>query len=184
MADVVEQGDGQGLSRRQLIKASAVAGAAAWTAPMIIDSLSSPAAALSGSINFDGASYAIIVFDKGGTRYVLKIGGPSPSTCANTAGFSGDVADNANIGTCHGSTFKIAGGDLATVSGTGITPYNLSNCPFLFNASGVTVTADPSITLIFGVAHAGSCSGNNTGGPSISKLSIVCASSNTITFGC
>jgi hypothetical protein len=35
----------RGLSRRQMIKASAVAGAAAWTAPVIIDSLRSPAAA-------------------------------------------------------------------------------------------------------------------------------------------
>jgi len=38
----------RGLNRRQMIKASAVAGAAAWTAPMIIDSLTSPAAAFSG----------------------------------------------------------------------------------------------------------------------------------------
>jgi len=182
---MVEQSDGRGLSRRQLIKASAVAGAAAWTAPMIIDSLSSPAAALSGTINFDGASYAIVVFDKGGTRYVLKIGDSNdPHACANTAAFSGDVADNANIGTCHGSTFKIASGALTTVSGTAITPYTGSDCAFLFNANDTTVTADPSISLVFGVAHAGSCSGNNTGGPSISKLSIVCASSNTITFGC
>ena len=43
-----EQSDdvaGRGLSRRMMIKASAVAGAAAWTAPVIIDSLTSPAAA-------------------------------------------------------------------------------------------------------------------------------------------
>jgi hypothetical protein len=39
-------GDGRpGLNRRQMIKAAGIAGAAAWTAPMIIDSLSSPAAA-------------------------------------------------------------------------------------------------------------------------------------------
>ncbi|MFN8024854.1 MAG: twin-arginine translocation signal domain-containing protein [Acidimicrobiia bacterium] len=34
-----------GLSRRTLIKGAAVAGAAAWTAPVLVDSLSSPAAA-------------------------------------------------------------------------------------------------------------------------------------------
>jgi hypothetical protein len=45
MADVEEQDGRNGLSRRQMIKASAVAGAAAWSAPVIIDSLSSPAAA-------------------------------------------------------------------------------------------------------------------------------------------
>ncbi len=37
----------KGLSRREIIKASAVAGGAAWTAPTIIDSLASPAAAAS-----------------------------------------------------------------------------------------------------------------------------------------
>jgi len=45
-----EQASGQpkkGMDRRTLIKGAAVAGAAAWTAPMIIDSLSSPAAASS-----------------------------------------------------------------------------------------------------------------------------------------
>jgi hypothetical protein len=40
--------DRRGLSRRNMIKASAVAGAAAWTAPVIIDSLASPAAAATG----------------------------------------------------------------------------------------------------------------------------------------
>jgi hypothetical protein len=45
MIGEIEQGGRSGLSRRQMIKASAVAGAAAWTAPTIIDSLSSPAAA-------------------------------------------------------------------------------------------------------------------------------------------
>ena len=39
-------GEGRtGLNRRQMIKAAGIAGAAAWTAPIIIDSLASPAAA-------------------------------------------------------------------------------------------------------------------------------------------
>ena len=42
----------RGLSRRQMIQASAVAGAAAWTAPVIIDSLTSPAAARSGCTTY------------------------------------------------------------------------------------------------------------------------------------
>ena len=36
----------RGLSRRTMIKRAAAAGAVAWTAPMIIDSLASPAAAV------------------------------------------------------------------------------------------------------------------------------------------
>ena len=184
MSDVVEQGERRGLSRRDMIKASAVAGAAAWTAPVIIDSLASPAAAISGGINFTGASYAIIVFDKGGVRYVLKIGGNNPTTCTKTAGFSGDVADNANIGTCKGTTFRIDGGDLEAASGTAIQVDTGSDCSTLFHTFDDTVEADPSITLVFGVAHAGSCSGNNAGGPSIDKLSIVSAATNTINFSC
>jgi hypothetical protein len=44
-SDAPRANERRGLSRRQMIKASAVAGAAAWTAPVIIDSLASPAAA-------------------------------------------------------------------------------------------------------------------------------------------
>lgn len=40
-----EAAERRGLSRRDMIKASAAAGAAAWTAPVILDSLASPAAA-------------------------------------------------------------------------------------------------------------------------------------------
>jgi TAT (twin-arginine translocation) pathway signal sequence len=40
-----ERSERRGLSRRDMIKASAAAGAVAWTAPVIIDSLASPAAA-------------------------------------------------------------------------------------------------------------------------------------------
>jgi len=58
----------QGLTRREMIRAAAVAGAAAWTAPVIIDSLASPAAAFTpptgcfyftfngGSCSFDNQS--------------------------------------------------------------------------------------------------------------------------------
>ena len=56
-------------------------------------------------------------------------------------------------------------------------------CGTLFTASGNVVRADPSITMVLGLAHAGSCSGNNVGA-GISKLSIVCASSNPVTLNC
>jgi hypothetical protein len=78
---------------------------------------------------------------------------------------------------------RIASGDLT--GSPALTLYNGADCNTLFTASGHKVTADPSITLIFGAAHAGSCSGNNIpGGATVSKLSIMCASSNTIDFNC
>src|SRR3954454_10784182 len=48
-SDAPRASERRGLSRRQMIKASAVAGAAAWTAPVIIDSLARPAAAASNA---------------------------------------------------------------------------------------------------------------------------------------
>ena len=53
-----------GMSRRDLIKASALAGAAAWTVPMIVDSLASPAAAESVALTSTGinCSKAILFF--------------------------------------------------------------------------------------------------------------------------
>ena len=41
-------GERRGIDRRTLIKGAAVAGAVGWTAPMILDSLTSPAAAFTG----------------------------------------------------------------------------------------------------------------------------------------
>jgi hypothetical protein len=53
VGDAAERSDGRGgMSRRQMIRAAALTGAAAWTAPMIIDSLSSPAAATSGCVKY------------------------------------------------------------------------------------------------------------------------------------
>ncbi len=48
-----------GVDRRTLIKGAAAAGAAAWTAPMIVDSLTSPAAAGSGPcVNYYRAKWS------------------------------------------------------------------------------------------------------------------------------
>jgi hypothetical protein len=100
MADVVEQGERRGLSRRDMIKASAVAGAAAWTAPVIVDSLASPAAAASGcsgpSVTL---SWIYVLYTVGGNYYITGFstgdtvcgGGGSNThavTCANCAGGS------------------------------------------------------------------------------------------------
>src|SRR5690242_9030773 len=101
-----------------MIKASAIAGAAAWTAPVIIDSIASPAAALSGGINLSGPSYAMIVFDKGGVRYVVKI---TKTVCSATGnGFGGDIPDGINFGTCSGTQFGTGSGKLVALSGTAI----------------------------------------------------------------
>ena len=65
-----------GLKRRQMIKAAGIAGAAAWTAPLIIDSLSSPAAA--GTVS--PGCYRFYWSIAGGCSYTNT----DPNSCAPT----------------------------------------------------------------------------------------------------
>src|SRR4051812_35106359 len=107
------------LSGRQVIKASAVAGAAAWTAPVIIDSLASPAAASSepcqpGTPNL---SYGIIIYRKGSTYYAVKIAGNS---CSSENGTGGDGTGDANF-TCGSLVFTNPSGGVV-VNGVETTP--------------------------------------------------------------
>lgn len=83
-----------GLSRRQMIRASAVAGAAAWTAPVILDSLSSPAAAVTV-----GGCHSIAVAVGSCTVTALD----QTSTCVFPASY--------NSGSCPQ---EAAGGSLST----------------------------------------------------------------------
>jgi hypothetical protein len=82
----------RGMTRRDLIKASAIAGAAAWTAPVIIDSLASPAAAQTGQPEIFRASvpcswiYLIWTPDGGTTiNYTGFKNGDTGSTCTKSA---------------------------------------------------------------------------------------------------
>jgi hypothetical protein len=123
--DARSKADG-GLSRRSMIKGAAVAGAAAWTAPMIIDSLSSPAAA--GSIC---------------NKYWVKLtgpqiqdhGDPAIGSCYSACPGGGYVVSDAKWGgDCnHPSGCDAGDGNqhMPTMSGTG--PYTVtlpSNCSF------------------------------------------------------
>jgi hypothetical protein len=121
VSDSVDTGGAErrGLSRRDLIKASAVAGAAAWTAPVIIDSLSSPAAAFTTPPCPDtpGNYYAVIYSptnegglqdrDPGGNGYAAV--GPI-SGCTNSA-----IASNCQAGLP--ASQHLAGSSLLTATG-------------------------------------------------------------------
>jgi hypothetical protein len=145
----------RGLSRRDMIKGAAAAGVAAWTAPVILDSLMSPAAAASGPVLTSSLSYALIVFDYGGSRYVMKITG-GQATCAGGSAFSGDVPDQA-LTACNNTTYAISGGNLVRTAGTTFTAWaGPPTCDSLFSASGFTVTAKGGASIVYGVAHAGS----------------------------
>ncbi len=75
----------RGLSRRDMIRASAIAGAAAWTAPVIIDSLSSPAAASLATAPQGQLAYVVLVL-------AIRAASPIAPACSATAG---------NVGSCN-----------------------------------------------------------------------------------
>ena len=186
MAGDIEQGERSGLSRRQMIKASAVAGAAAWTAPVIIDSLASPAAAGSG-LAF-GLSFAIVIFDYNGNRYAMKVDGGT-NTCTGTLNVGGD-ATNVSFGTCNGTTTGIDGSKDLTTSGTTAVAYpGPPACSTLFDFNGFNITSKNGATIVFAFAHSGSFGSgcNNTpGGSAVDKDSAKCPApgATSVTFTC
>jgi hypothetical protein len=142
----------EGIDRRTLIKSAAVAGAAAWTAPVIIDSLASPAAAASGcGPGTPNLSYGMIVYRIGSTYYTVKIAG---NTCTSTTATSGDANDALNF-TCGSLTFTNPGGTV-TVNGT---PTLAGDCSkiTIHNSSG-WVSAN-GVDIVFAFAHDGSFNG-------------------------
>ena len=175
---------GEGMTRRQLIRASLVAGVAAWTAPTIITSLASPAAAASGGGGLPtGCSYALIVFTYKGGTYIMKIEKGS-SSCA----FENSTSDDSDMGSafpCGGHEYtggknhgKQIWQDGAAVSAA--VPGSLT-CSDLFTVSDNVVTTNSvAVNIIFGVSHHGS-----TGGWNDSHFFPICPDySGTITLDC
>jgi len=100
MSDI---GTPSGIDRRTLLKGAAVAGVAAWTAPMIIDSVTSPAAAASGATI--PCSWFYVAFKKPGDSVVYWTG--SNSNACNTLS-----TNNAGTTckTCGGTTYSLFNG--------------------------------------------------------------------------
>ena len=94
-----------------MIKASAVAGAAAWTAPMIVDSLSSPAAA--GSVQCTVCvSAAYVFYQYNGTVYYASFqnNAPGPPACAQCKNGTIDLCMSCPPGS---PTYSMYGGAVA-----------------------------------------------------------------------
>jgi hypothetical protein len=136
----VEPSGGRGLSRRQMIKASAAAGAAAWTAPVIIDSLSSPAAAFSGS-----CQKYVVKLDTSGSTFNQCFGGTA-SICftASDSKWGGTGSTTGSSSNCgnNNPTF-CAGSDGST------------HLPSTFG------TVSVSGTMYYSVAFTGGCGFSN-----------------------
>ncbi len=90
----------EGMSRRDLIKASAVAGAAAWTAPVIIDSLASPAAAATGCAFACSATY--VFYKVGSTVFYSGYQNATGTACnsCKTENQAGGISADVPCQTC------------------------------------------------------------------------------------
>jgi hypothetical protein len=153
------------MTRRDLIKASAIAGAAAWTAPVIIDSLASPAAAGSvleegcqppGTINTSGAG-ALYQINGTGTVYFSWIPN-GETTCAASCAVPND--DTLTDVTVCGGEIDIADGVVSYNNGS--PTCQSSPCYFTASASGINLTAAgqaAGVTVIMWLLHNGNFAG-------------------------
>jgi hypothetical protein len=159
-----------------------VAGVAAWTAPAIIDSLSSPAAASSGTLP-TGCSYALFVFSSSGQGpYIGRIDQGSAS-CTFTNSTSNDSSFNSYV--CNGHTYQggSAYGSVIQQDGATVPGYNVGTCDQLFTVQGSTIVEDSpgTATIVFAVSHHG-----GSGGWQGSKFFPVCPapSDTSVTVDC
>ena len=173
MSDI---GTPSGIDRRTLLKGAAVAGVAAWTAPMIIDSVTSPAAAASGATI--PCSWFYVAFKKPGDSVVYWTG--SNSNACNTLS-----TNNAGTTckTCGGTTYSLFNGQGVMKygsqcgSGTSATAAGAS-CSQFIAINGATVQAIGGATILAAFSHPSSslscaCPNNTNSGNSIT----VCGSS-------
>jgi hypothetical protein len=121
------------IDRRALIKGAAVAGAAAWTAPMIVDSLASPAAAASTSHNY-ACSKGYIFYTITGSPTVYYTGFKQGTPLCNQCGANPPGGNDFNgCSVTNVCLFK------GSVSGT-----CADNGPFLKYTLGTTSCSDPA----------------------------------------
>jgi hypothetical protein len=164
-----------------MIKATAVAGAAAWTAPMIIDSLSSPAAAASGGGSVT-CSKDLVFFTIPGNPQVYIAG--YQNSCAGCNCFGTFSAPNLSPSgfrcyPCGGVTYRVNVGSANAATGATCATATTaapqlpvpSTCTQWLSVSGGTVTGINGATVLAAIAF----EGNVVYG--------FCPSSNTIAFG-
>jgi len=175
VADVVEQGERRGLSRRDMIKASAAAGAAAWTAPVIIDSLASPAAAASGCTGTAVTmSWIYVLFklpdntihvtgfstgdkacnsggkNNGGTRCNANAGAKWPA-CTNATGYTitlNDFSANPPNPAANDITFTSSGGCAGTQSNAWTFMNAVAGCGNWIQFNGGAISAINGATIL------------------------------------
>jgi len=152
---------GRGIDRRTLIRRGALVVGAAWTAPVIVESLVSPAGALSPTGGYP-CSYITVVYKVGSSYYASKFNNGAEVCAGNTT--SGDVDI---LQSCGGFWYDNGGPSNAIrQSSNGSTFTTLAGAPagqscgtYLAFAGGTTINAQGGATIVFAVAHDGSYPG-------------------------
>jgi hypothetical protein len=140
--------ESRGLPRRELIKKAAIVGAVAWTAPIILDSLASPAAAASANPNCYRSEYTA-----GGTTSAETATNPTclPGdwACAKSAGAGGHPTISASWGPSNKSaTFSITAGSCVFASAVGFTSAATPNCQVAGSSAYISGIGTTTLTLI------------------------------------
>jgi hypothetical protein len=182
----------RGLTRREMIRASAVAGAAAWTAPVIIDSLVSPAAAGSGLAT--GISHIDVVFRAGAGAPCSLTNGTYYELYWNLNGWAGPGSGNRCAKTpdkLFSCTGTVANGDLCLITAlnaiSGLVTTDSCGCILLHTdklPNGVTACINHSRTFC---GHTSFSTNDTTGSntqDSNCAMPCVNSTSTTIQFCC
>lgn len=179
-----------GLSRRDLIKKGAVAGAIVWTVPMIE---SVPAYAATGSTISTACSWFMLVYTVGGVTYADRV--------TNTGSCAGNTTSH-DVQWCYACdlthTYDNLGASDALRLNGNVIPSSGCAANTYFSVSGNTITPNTGVTINFAVAHAGSLNsstGTEPGTPTgigfacnnalgQSKVNVACGSLSHATFSC
>jgi hypothetical protein len=157
-----------GVDRRTLIKGAIAAGAAAWTAPVIVDSLASPAAAASGTTGI-GCSWVYVFFRKSAADSTVYYTGFAKNGVGCGNGSSNNATPiclpcggaNYTIGTFGGgeggSVGELTYGNGSCTPGTALpnaaTHLDSSSCGSYVTASGGVITPVGSAILLAAIGH-------------------------------
>jgi hypothetical protein len=159
-----------GIDRRALIKGAAVAGAAAWTAPMIIDSLASPAAAASQKCTFKCSAVYVYYSFNGSVYYTAFQNGQTGcnhckagtinlcQVCGGNAFYGGSVAGSGCGSNNHNLFYTLGAASCPGGAPTGMTQaLGDASCAshVILSADGHTLSPGTGVALLGAFAFSG-----------------------------
>lgn len=153
-------GLGSGIDRRTLIRRGALAAGVVWTAPLVIESVTSPAGALSPVGGYP-CSYITVVYQVGSGFYAAKFN-KGASTCSGNS-TSGDVSFTESCGSVWYDNGGSGNAIRRSTNGTTFTtladaPTGQSCSTYVSYGGGTTINAINGAAIVFAVAHDGSYS--------------------------